>query len=75
MAVPKKKVKMAPAKKKATVKKAHAVDGRFIPDDPSTPENEHLGEVREVASRKAQLATPGGGGRRLGGRVVGQALD
>jgi hypothetical protein len=71
MAVPKKKVKKAPAKEKAAVKKAQAVDGKSIADDLSTPENEHLGEVREAASRKAQLATPGGGGRRLGGRLVG----
>tara|TARA_R100001244_G_scaffold41976_1_gene38001 strand:- start:2300 stop:2518 length:219 start_codon:yes stop_codon:yes gene_type:complete len=63
------KAKKAPAKQKAAVKKAHASDGKFVADDPSTPENEHLGEV--PSPRAAQLSTPGGGGRRLGGKLIG----
>lgn len=69
MALLKKKVLKVPAKKKAAVPLAHASDGKFVADDPSTPENEHLGEV--PSPRAAQLTTPGGGGRRLGGKLVG----
>ena len=60
----------AAAKKRTTSRrKAHDSGGKFIADDPLTPANEHLGEV--PSPRKAQLATPGGGGRRLGGKLVG----
>ena len=62
-----KKAKKAPAKAAAPL--AHASDGKFVADDPSTPGNEHLGEV--PSPRAAQLATPGGGGRRLGGKLIG----
>ena len=63
------KAKKAPAKQETAAPLAHASDGKFVADDPSTPENEHLGEV--PSPRAAQLATPGGGGRRLGGKLVG----
>lgn len=59
------------AKKKAAAKKvtlAHDDDGRFVADDPATPENEHVVSVDvNQARREAQRAV---GMRRLGGAPV-----
>jgi hypothetical protein len=47
-------------------KPAHGEGGRFIADDPATPENEHFGAVPQARLDQRKV----GGGRRLGGKLI-----